>query len=295
MTLFAFLAAVVYNLNYEEEPLLRQPSSEAPNPQTQINPDDSPEELHESPALAPQQNMDLVNVPLVEKSSDVVKFKVEDGVGVVFGDMIVGEPLDSSLREGLAKLREPKKWPQSTVPFYIVPDLHEPERVQNAIQYMNANTSIRLVPLNGEKNAIVFEEGTGHCKSYVGMVGGHQPIKLAPECGTQEILHEIMHALGFIHEQSRSDRDRYIRILWENIEEARHPEYQIAPEFFLQLLPYGRFDFRSIMMYKTDTFALSPRQPTMESLNGVEISPVEVGLSEGDIARVKNAYPPLPQ
>lgn len=30
-------------------------------------------------------------------------------------------------------------------------------------------------------------------------------------------MHEIMHALGIFHEQSRADRDRFVKVNWENI------------------------------------------------------------------------------
>ena len=57
------------------------------------------------------------------------------------------------------------------------------------------------------------------CWSYVGRAKGEQKVSIGPGCefmGT--IIHEIGHAVGFWHEQSRQDRDHYIRILKENIQ-----------------------------------------------------------------------------
>jgi hypothetical protein len=49
---------------------------------------------------------------------------------------------------------------------------------------------------------------------------GKQDLSLQiPGCVHHSVaLHEFLHALGFAHEQTRPDRDRYVRISYENIQ-----------------------------------------------------------------------------
>ncbi|PRD23781.1 UNVERIFIED_CONTAM: hceb [Trichonephila clavipes] len=60
------------------------------------------------------------------------------------------------------------------------------------------------------------------CWSELGRVGGVQSLALeSPACMKKGlIMHELMHALGFLHEQSRFDRDEYVKVVWSNIIEV---------------------------------------------------------------------------
>lgn len=53
----------------------------------------------------------------------------------------------------------------------------------------------------------------------MGRVGrGKQMISIDGSCKHKgSVIHELMHTLGFYHEQSRADRDHYVEIHYDNI------------------------------------------------------------------------------
>lgn len=57
------------------------------------------------------------------------------------------------------------------------------------------------------------------CYSYIGRRNYGQDLSLQRSgCVYYDtVQHEVLHALGFHHEQKRSDRDQYIRIVLENV------------------------------------------------------------------------------
>ena len=61
---------------------------------------------------------------------------------------------------------------------------------------------------------------TTECSSQIGKIGGEQIIRLGQKChrnGTKIIIHELIHAWGFYHEQNSADRDEYIWVNKNNI------------------------------------------------------------------------------
>ncbi len=125
-----------------------------------------------------------------------------------------------------------------------------------------------------KKDSIVFTRGEiPLCLSYVGRIGGHQPIYLDDRCFEKEITHEIMHALGFIHEHSRPDRDQFIKVNWDKIEEDKQSQFETAPPAMARPQAGRPFDYQSVMIYGPTDFAKIRGDQVMQSLTGAKIEP----------------------
>ena len=140
------------------------------------------------------------------------------------------------------------------------------------------------------KNYVHVWKGEG-CSSMVGMRGGKQFLSLEDDCVQHTtVLHEFTHALGFDHTQCRSDRDKYVDILWNNIIEDEKHNFDRERRTNNEVVP---FDYYSIMIYAPYSFAIDTRKPTMAPRHPQKrlFGDIEkMKLSPNDIKMIKKFY-----
>ena len=100
-------------------------------------------------------------------------------------------------------------------------------------------------------NTKYISAGPGKCSSSLGMRGGRQTLSLGDNCVTHgTVQHEFMHALGFHHEQTRSDRDKYIKINYDNIKPEHIHNFNKIPEHHSETFDQS-YDILSVMQYNS--------------------------------------------
>ncbi|XP_035779868.1 zinc metalloproteinase nas-4-like [Anopheles albimanus] len=192
------------------------------------------------------------------------------------------------------------RWPNATIPYMFDESwIKSPQRaiVRTAMEVLHRRTCVRFVETSQVvQHVLITADETSGCWADTGRQPGTTYVNLPRNC-TQtigSILHELLHALGFLHQHTRPDRDRYVCVRYENVlpEPAALYNYEIVRPWTHLAFPLP-YDFESIMHYTADMYSVAPgRSLTMVPRHPWNIS--QLGqrnqLTELDVLAIHFVY-----
>ncbi|XP_050353324.1 uncharacterized protein LOC126775428 [Nymphalis io] len=245
----------------------------------------------------------LTNITKTKNKTENTYRRFNFAPAQLFGPLPSGEEeITKPLNSPSVQIPWIKKWRHGIVPFFIDPNTYDSflaETILKAFDYIEKATCIRLQRLRErptDKQSMQSVEwlyitnpsGIRQCvhtnerKPNTGV----QMVVFGYDCLSQgEIAHEVMHVLGFSHEHTRPDRDRYITILYENIKPGYKKYFEVRREDPLSSLPY---DYASVLHYPPRAFSKNG-QVTIYTESGTKIGQRDA-FSEQDVEKIGMIY-----
>ncbi|KAI4801939.1 hypothetical protein KUCAC02_019807 [Chaenocephalus aceratus] len=230
-------------------------------------------------------------VPLTGDNADAGELRddilhINRGLNHLFEGDIAVDPNRNAI------IDQTRRW-KFPIPYILTDslDLNAKGVILQAFEEYRLRSCVDFKPYEGESSYLSFTKLDG-CWSFVGDDRVGQNVSIGARCDTKAIVqHELLHALGFYHEQSRSDRDDYVKIWWDQIEEGKkHNFNKYQADVITDLnTPY---DYESIMHYRPLSFNKNESIPTITTSIPYfnEIIGQRLDFSAVDITRVNRMY-----
>jgi hypothetical protein len=261
---------------------------------TTSSPDSTPTEGYTGQTK--KQELKNISLPFAE-GEDLSVEVANDGTVIYERDMILGNiseftknnsPASAQLSSDTPAKKDPetKIWSNSTIPYFVPDDHAKKDIILAGIKEINEKTNLCLVPRTTETDYVEFVSKEGNW-SKLGRKGGRQEISI-DQAVAGTVAHEIMHAAGFLHMQSREDRDDHVTINLDNVESGKESQFRKLKD---QSSNIGSYDFNSVMHYSAKSFSKNG-QKTIDVKGSGDSSNMgqRKGVSPGDIAAIATKY-----
>lgn len=146
------------------------------------------------------------------------------------------------------------------------------------------------------RNYVYITSHDGGCYSHVGYqkIGAQQlnleHAHLNDGCWrTGHIIHEILHSLGFYHEQSTFNRDNYVNILMGNVETSRKDHFIKYNSAVVTDFGVG-YDYGSILHYGPYTFSKNGLPTIIRRIDDGTVMGQRRQMSVKDIKKLNRMY-----
>ncbi len=240
----------------------------------------------------------LLFLPGISQQQQVT-FETINGQAIMDGDVMLGPATALLFRYGMPRPGSADRksavavgnrgylWPNNEIPYEVDASARSKQAAIDWAVQQFATTTLRVRPRTAaDRDYVVFRWLGQGCMSYLGRTGGAQEIDVT-SCAGGNLVHELLHAAGFYHEQSRGDRDRYVSIVWDEIAPEMRANFELRDADGQDIGPY---DYGSIMHYGSTAFSRTGRPTIVPRQANVQIGQRE-GLSALDRAAIETLYP----
>lgn len=238
------------------------------------------------------------NSPLTE--TDIQQLSgVRDGNRLYSGDIIYN--IDDLRSSGFTS----NLWPSGVLVYDFSAEVTQDQisRFEQSCNAWTASTPLQCVRRTTQNDYILVRNHSGEgCSkgsvscSYVGRIGGVQDLTVHVDHWNipSIIRHEIGHAIGMRHEQSRPDRDNYVLVRYHNIKSEAVSNFETDSNLAL----LNEYDLDSIMHYSNCQFSIhggtcSLQRPDLQTIEPRACGRDRVGgdaITTLDIQGVQRAY-----
>lgn len=242
-------------------------------------------------AEAQADGLQSKNIKQGKLGGQTITYEEKDGLNFFQGDIVLTDQQlteDHSANKGGASF---SRWPGAKIYYTVAGNMGSinANKITSAVNEYNTKTNTQWIPRTNQTNYVEFIFGSSSGSdgwAHIGYQGGKQTISLDQYISVGSVIHEMGHTVGLYHEHARKDRDQYVSIQWNNIQDGQAYNFNM----YNSGTDIGPFNINSVMMYWPNSYSKNG-QPTIKRANNTNFTYNRTGFTTGDINTINTMYP----